>query len=262
MGRLVVQQVCDADDLQLTAAYTHANSSALGADAGELAGRPANGVVLQSLTRPVDADVLIDFALPAGLRAALPLLGSTALVSGTTGGDAALEASLATLAAPWLLASNFSTGVNVLEALVAAAAGALPDFDVEVVEAHHRHKVDAPSGTALTLAKRAASARGIELDAHRVDGRHGATGPRPTGEIGLHALRGGSITGHHTVWFANTGERLQLTHEAEDRSVFATGAVRAARWIAGRSPGRYTMHDVLGLSAMLRPPGERASGNG
>lgn len=262
MGRQVIRQLHDADDAQLVAAFTHPASARLGADAGELAGVDRAGVPLAVLDRPVDADVLIDFALPAGLAAALPHLGTTPLVSGTTGAPPELLRALDDLPGPWLLASNFSTGVNVLTALVAAAAAAVPDFDIEIVEAHHRRKVDAPSGTALTLARAAAAARDQEFARHRVDGRSGSTGPRPSGEIGLHALRGGSITGHHTAWLAGPGERLQLTHEAEDRSVFARGALRAARWIVDRPAHRYTMHDVLGLSGMLRAPDEGASGIG
>ncbi|MCA9569365.1 MAG: 4-hydroxy-tetrahydrodipicolinate reductase [Myxococcales bacterium] len=250
MGRAVLREVLEAPDLELVAAVTHAGSAHLHADAGVLAGLPAVGIPVTPIG-PVlaEADVVVDFALPSGTLAALPHLGSAALVSGTTGleptdRDRVLGHGAV---APVLLAANFSVGVNALLALVEAAARSLPDFDVEVVEAHHRRKVDAPSGTALALARAAADARGVDLERVRQDGRVGRTGPRRDGAIGLHALRGGSVTGHHTVWLAGEGERLELTHEAASREVFARGAVRAARWIAGRPPRCYSMRDVLGL---------------
>ncbi len=252
MGRRVVQQVVDAEDLQLTAALVSPSSSALGVDAGVLAGRDACGVTLAPVSAgPSGADVVIDFALPSGTLALLPILGDAALVTGTTG---LTSAELTTLhghatRGPLLHAANFSTGVNVLLALVGAASRALPDFDIEIVEAHHTQKVDAPSGTALALASAAADARGWALEDVRSDGRVGRTGPRPAAQIGLHALRAGAITGHHEVWLAGPEERIRLEHTASSRDVFAAGALRAARWIAGRAPGFYSMRDVLGLTA-------------
>lgn len=250
MGRQVVRALAEEPALELVVAAAHAGSRHLGVDVGELAGLPQCGVPIRAIdTHLAQADVVIDFALPAGTLAALPHLKGTALVSGTTGLSADELAQVRSHGehAPLLLAANFSTGVNALIALVEQAAAALPGFDVEIVEAHHRHKVDAPSGTALALGRAAASARGADLEDLREDGRVGHTGPRRAGAIGLHALRGGSVTGHHTVWFAGASERLQLTHEAESRDVFARGAVRAACWIAGRSAGVYGMRDVLGL---------------
>ncbi len=251
MGRLVVQQILDSDDLSLAAAIASDTSDALGLDAGVLAGRsPAHVPVTPVDAGFSDARVVVDFALPEGTMRALPHLGDRALVTGTTGLDAAqLDALDAhTTRGPLLHASNFSTGVNVLLALVDLAARTLPEFDVEVVEAHHTRKVDAPSGTALALARAAATAREQDLETVRKDGRVGRTGPRTSGEIGLHALRAGSITGHHEVWLGGSAEHLILTHTAGSRDLFATGALRAARWIAEQQPGRYAMADVLGLA--------------
>jgi 4-hydroxy-tetrahydrodipicolinate reductase len=251
MGRLVVHQVLEASDLTLVVAAASPTSDALGVDAGVLAGHREAGVPIT----PVDAGfsnarVVVDFALPKGTLSALPHLGARALVTGTTGLDADQQSLLDAHAAngPLLHASNFSTGVNVLLALVALAARTLPDFDLEIVEAHHTRKVDAPSGTALALARAGADSRGVSLDAVRRDGRVGQTGPRPPGEIGLHAIRAGSITGHHEVWFGGASEHLVLTHTAGSRDLFATGALRAARWIADQPAGTYSMADVLGLA--------------
>lgn len=250
MGQRVVQQILDSDDLALACAVCRADSNSLGADAGLLAGRAKAGVPLTTVDAGFgDARVVVDFSLPGGTLAALPYLGRRALVTGTTGLDAAQLAALHAHAdaGPLLHAANFSTGVNVLLALVRAASRALSDFDVEVVEAHHTRKVDAPSGTALALARAAAEARGWDLEAVRRDGRVGHTGARPAREIGLHALRAGGITGHHEVWLGGPSEQIQLVHTAASRDVFAEGALRATRWIAGRPPGLYGMSDVLGL---------------
>lgn len=246
----MIRHVLADDGLELACAVTHAGSEAIGLDAAVHAGLPAVGLPIRPIG-PVlaDTDVVIDFALPAGTMAALPHLGDAGFVSGTTGLEPTELARVQAhgFRAPVLLAANFSTGVNALLALVEAAARALPDFDIEIVEAHHRHKVDAPSGTALALGEAAAAARGVELDRVRQDGRVGRCGPRSPATIGLHALRGGSVTGHHTVWLAGADERIQLTHEAGSREVFARGAIRAARHIAKREPGVYTMRDVLAL---------------
>jgi 4-hydroxy-tetrahydrodipicolinate reductase len=252
MGRSVVARVLDAPDLELVAAIGRSGSPSLGLDAGLLAGRGVCGVAITAIEAGLgDADVVVDFALPAGTLAALPHLGGRALVSGTTGLDADGLERLAghALRGPLLHAANFSTGVNVLLALVRSAAAALSDFDVEVVEAHHRGKADAPSGTALGLARSAAEARGLDLEAVRQDGRVGRTGSRPPEQIGLHALRAGGVVGHHEVWLAGPDERIVLTHAAGSREAFSAGALRAARWIVGRPAGAYSMADVLGLPA-------------
>lgn len=200
------------------------------------------------------ADVVVDFSAPEFLarlvRAQGGALAGKALVVGTTGlGDEehALLAGLSRSAAV-LVAANFSVGVNLLSALVEQAARVLgPAYDVEVVEAHHRRKVDAPSGTALELGRAVAAGRGVELDPVRRDGRSGRPGERPAGEIGFHSVRGGDVVGEHRVMFLGDRERLELAHLAQDRALFAEGALRAARWMAGKPAGAYTMRDVLGL---------------
>jgi 4-hydroxy-tetrahydrodipicolinate reductase len=203
-----------------------------------------------------DADVIIDFSAPPFLKELLEAVldaertGGPALVIGTTGLDSEVESLLTRTATiqPVLNAANFSVGVNILLALVQQTAAALgPDFDVEIVEAHHRRKEDAPSGTALALAQAVASGRAVDLADVRRDGRSGRVGPRVPGEIGLHAVRGGDLIGDHQVLFISDMERVELGHRAADRRLFAAGAIRAARWIAGRNPGRYTMRDVLGF---------------
>jgi 4-hydroxy-tetrahydrodipicolinate reductase len=201
------------------------------------------------------ADALIDVSAPAFLRSLLAeqaeSLAGRALVVGTTGLGPEEEALLAAAAerGPVLTAANFSVGVNLLVALAERAAGVLGEgYDVEIVEAHHRRKEDAPSGTALALAGAVAAARGVELERVRRDGRSGRPGARPVSEIGLHALRGGSIVGEHSVQFLGERDRIELVHRATDRALFAEGALRAARWLAGRAPGRYGMRDVLGLA--------------
>ena len=201
-------------------------------------------------------DVLVDFSAPPHLRSILAqhgdALAGRGVVVGTTGldDDARRAIDDAARRSALLVAANFSVGVNLLLELARQAARVLgPDaFDVEIVEAHHRHKADAPSGTALALGHAIAEGREVALDDVRSDGRSGVSGERPVGEIGFHALRGGEIVGEHEVSFIGANERVTLGHVATDRSLFAAGALRAARWIAGRAPGNYTMRDVLGLS--------------
>lgn len=251
MGRRVVACAAERTDLVLVAAVDAQGSPVLGVDAGVLAGVSPAGVPLVPVGDGCfgDADVVIDFSLPAGLKAALAVLGDRALVSGVTGADADTTAALDALAAraPVLVTGNFSTGVHVLADLVRRAVTALPDYDVEIVEAHHRRKVDAPSGTAWLLGQAAAEGRGLALDTVARHGRSGITGARTYDEIGFHAVRCGDVVGDHQVWIAGEGERLQLGHVATSRDTFARGALRAGAWIAGRAPGRYAMNDVLGL---------------
>lgn len=202
-----------------------------------------------------EADVVLDVSAPPFLAGVLDAHGDAlagrALVVGTTGLDEALVQRLDALAerSAVLVAANFSIGVNLLLALVEEAARRLPAerYDVEIVEAHHRGKVDAPSGTALALGRAVATGRGKELEPLRRDGRSGHTGERATGEVAFHAIRGGGVAGDHRVYFLGARERLELAHSAADRSLFAEGALVAARWIAGRAAGRYTMRQVLGL---------------
>jgi 4-hydroxy-tetrahydrodipicolinate reductase len=200
------------------------------------------------------ADVVIDFSAPALLaellRARRTAGITSALVSGTTGlGEAEGELLQAeTSWAPVLTAANFSLGINLLVQLSERVARILGSaFDVEIVEAHHRRKEDAPSGTALAIGEAVASGLDEKLAAVRIDGRSGRPGPRPSGQIALHAVRGGDVVGDHHVHFLGDLERLELTHRASDRAVFAAGAVHAARWLTGRAPGRYTMKEVLNL---------------
>lgn len=251
MGRRVVACAQEIAGLTVVAAVDAAGSPVLGLDAGVLAGVSSIGVPVVPVGEGCfgDAEVVIDFSLPAGLRAALAVLGTRALVSGVTGSDPEVAAALDLLSgrAPVLVTGNFSTGVHVLADLVRRAVVALPDYDVEIVEAHHRRKVDAPSGTAWLLGQAAAEARGLALDEVAVHGRSGIPGARTADEIGFHAIRGGDVVGDHTVWVAGEGERLLLGHVATSRDTFARGALRAAGWIVGRPPGRYAMNDVLGL---------------
>jgi 4-hydroxy-tetrahydrodipicolinate reductase len=202
-----------------------------------------------------DCDVLIDFSSATATRALVESAGDElagrALVIGTTGLDAATHEHLDSLAARTavLTAANFSLGVNLLLGLTQRVAAALDpaDYDIEIVEAHHRRKVDAPSGTAIALGEAAAAGRHVPLAEVRRDGRSGETGARAPGEIGFHAIRGGGTIGEHRVLFSGERERIELVHEALDRSVFAEGALTAACWIDGRGAGRFTMLDVLGL---------------
>ncbi|HLU25326.1 MAG TPA: 4-hydroxy-tetrahydrodipicolinate reductase [Longimicrobiales bacterium] len=250
MGRAVAALIRESPDLRLVGGIARsggADASGVGAD-GPVTPEAAGGVVAA-------ADAVIDFSAPEQLSRLLDaqaaVLPGKALVVGTTGlGEGELDRLRRSAErCPVLVAANFSVGVNVLEALVAAAARALPmdRFDVEIVEAHHRRKQDAPSGTALMLGRAVAEARGQRLEEVRRDGRSGRGGERPVGEIGFHALRGGDVIGEHTVSFLGQQERLELRHAAMDRSLFAEGALLAARWLVGRQPGWYTMREVLDL---------------
>jgi 4-hydroxy-tetrahydrodipicolinate reductase len=200
------------------------------------------------------ADVVIDFTTPAASvdLARAGAEAGVALVIGSTGASPDERAAIAAAArrTPIVFAGNFSLGVNMLMGLVAQAARALPaeSWDIEIFEAHHRHKVDAPSGTALMLGEAAAQGRGVDLDAVARRVRDGVTGARPVGEIGFSVLRGGGIVGEHTVTFAGEEEILTLSHSGRDRALFARGAAHAARWVAGRPPGLYDMQDVLGMT--------------
>jgi 4-hydroxy-tetrahydrodipicolinate reductase len=250
MGRGVAAELARGDGVVLAAAVVSEGSRSLGRDMHELVGLPPSGVLLHPLSEGCfdGCDVVIDFSQPPALQAALPWLGPRALVSGTTGLPAELLVALDEQArrAPVLWAANFSVGVTLLLELARQAARALPDADVEIVETHHRHKKDAPSGTALALGQAVAAGRGESLSL--VHGREGQVGERPRGPIGMHALRGGDVVGEHTVWLLSEGERISLGHHASSRATFAAGAVRAARFVAGRPAGRYQLREVLGLS--------------
>jgi 4-hydroxy-tetrahydrodipicolinate reductase len=254
MGRTLIHAIAATKGVTLAGAVEAADSAVIGRDAGELAGLGRNGVEVVSDVAPLlkAADGLIEFTLPAATLALAELTGSAGIVHviGTTGHSAEEEKLIAEAVrrAPIVKSGNMSLGVNLVAGLVKRVARTLgDDYDVEILEMHHNKKVDAPSGTALMLGRAAAAGRGINLDAHAARGRDGQTGPRRAGDIGFAALRGGSVVGDHTVIFAGPAERIELTHRAEDRMIFARGALHAALWARGKKPGLYSMADVLGL---------------
>jgi 4-hydroxy-tetrahydrodipicolinate reductase len=251
MGRRIIALAAEDADIEVAAALERPDHPDLGADAGQLAGAGALGVPLAA-TCETEADVAVDFSSPAS---ALELLDQCAergiaVVIGTTGFGAEAETRLDAAAerVPCLLAANMSLGVNLLLKVAEQVARSLGDaYDVEIVEAHHNQKKDAPSGTALSLGR--AVARGLErdLDEVAVHGRQGQVGARSAQEIGFHAVRCGDVVGEHTVIFGGAGERVELRHVAGSRDTFVRGALRAAKFLAGKAPGRYAMADVLGL---------------
>jgi 4-hydroxy-tetrahydrodipicolinate reductase len=254
MGRSIVPLIIEGEGLQLSGALAAPSDPAQGQDAGLLSGAgPTDVKVTSAAARALDgARVAIDFTFAAASveHARLARDRGCAMVIGTTGHDATQKAELAGIARsiPVVLAPNMSLGVNVLFKLAELAARALDDqYDAEIFEAHHRNKVDAPSGTALRLGEAVARGRGTTLEASAVYTRHGMTGVRERGAIGFSVLRGGDIVGDHRVVLAGPGEQVELVHHAQDRAGFARGAIRAVRWVAGQPPGLYTMLDVLGL---------------
>jgi 4-hydroxy-tetrahydrodipicolinate reductase len=254
MGRTLVRTVSATPGVVLVGAVERAGAPEIGEDAGALAGLKPNGVLLTDdpLAVFAKADGVLDFTVPAATIGFVELSAQARIVHviGTTGLSADDEAKIkaASRHAVIVKSGNMSLGVNLLAALVKQAAKALGDeFDVEVLEMHHRHKVDAPSGTALLLGRAAAEGRGIDLAARSVRVRDGVTGARKAGDIGFATLRGGSVVGEHSVLFAGEGEIIEFTHKASDRSLFARGAVKAALWGRGQKPGLYAMTDVLGL---------------
>jgi 4-hydroxy-tetrahydrodipicolinate reductase len=253
MGHILLEAVAAAPDLRLHAALDRPGSPALGRDAGELIGTHLDVAVTADVKAALaGADVLIDFTRPEAtlLHLAACQEQRVAAVIGTTGFDAQGKAAIAAAAerVPVVFAPNMSVGVNLALKLLDTAARVLNEgYDIEIIEAHHRHKVDAPSGTALALGEAVAKALGRDLKACAVYGREGVTGERDPSTIGFATVRGGDIVGDHTVLFAGVGERLEITHKASSRMTFALGALRAARHIAGRSNGLLDMQDVLGL---------------
>lgn len=254
MGRMLVQAISVAEGVELSAALERPDSSLLGADAGELAGIGKNGIaVVGSLEDVLDSfDVLIDFTAPVATLANAAVCGPAGkkMVIGTTGLTTEQKAELLQQQnnTALCIAANFSTGVNVSLKLLEMAAKIFgDDVDVEIYEAHHRHKVDAPSGTALAMGEVVAGALGRDLEKVAVYGREGQTGARDRETIGFATVRGGDVVGDHTVMFMADGERLEITHKASSRMAFAHGAVRAAKWLDQQQPGLYDMRDVLGL---------------
>jgi 4-hydroxy-tetrahydrodipicolinate reductase len=251
MGRAVIL-AANAAKLPVGAALEREGVPEVGRDALELAGLDARGVTITTdLAAAADAfDVLVDFTRPEGTIAALEacLALGKGMVIGTTGftPEQLARIEIAARRIPIVKAGNFSLGVNLCLQLLETAAAALgEDFDVEIVEAHHKHKVDAPSGTALMLGEAVARGAGKSLEQHAIYERYGHTGERPKGAIGFSTIRGGDVVGDHTVMFLGDGERVEITHKASSRLNFANGAVRAAGWLAGRKAGLYSMRDVL-----------------
>jgi 4-hydroxy-tetrahydrodipicolinate reductase len=254
MGRALVRAVVAEPGMRLVAALDRPQAEWQGEDAGRLAGIGEAGVKVGSdpATAIASCDAILDFTAPEATvaHAELAALAGIVHVVGTTGLSAADDEALRRAAghARIVRSGNMSLGVNLLAGLVRRAAAALgPDFDVEIWEMHHRHKVDAPSGTALMLGEAAAAGLGVSLEEAAVRARDGHTGPRQRGAIGFATLRGGSVVGEHVAILAGEGERIELAHRAEDRSIFARGAVKAALWARDQSPGLYGMADVLGL---------------
>ena len=254
MGQALVRCCSRFGELRLAGAVEAPGCPALGKDAGVVAGTPETGVtVVADLKSALSgADVGIDFSAHAAIPGTARLASEcrTALVIGTTGLTDAEKAAVmdASRAIPIVMSPSMSVGVNVLFSLVGKAAAALGNgYDVEIVEMHHRHKKDAPSGTALRLGEKVAEGRGQDFRRVAAFGREGDVGERPAGQIGLHAVRGGDVVGDHTVTFATDGERVEFVHRAGSRDSFAMGALRAAVWVAGRPAGLYSMLDVLGL---------------
>jgi len=253
MGQMLVDAIRDADDCTLTGALDMAGCAAIGQDAGALAGKPVGVVITADLRAGLQAgSALIDFTRPEGTLAHLQVcraLGVAAVI-GTTGFTEAQKAEIATIAQqiPIVMAPNMSVGVNVTLKLLEMAAKALSTgYDIEIVEAHHRHKVDAPSGTALKMGEVIAGALGRDLKDCAVYAREGVTGERDPSSIGFATIRGGDIVGDHTVLFAGIGERIEISHKSSSRATYAQGSLRAVRFLADKKSGLYDMFDVLGL---------------
>ena len=253
MGRTLIRALGETHDLKLAFALEREGHPDLGRDAGEFAGLPNADVPLTDDPLPALAksDAVLDFSSPMGSVALAELAAQARIVHviGTTGfaDDELSRLRAAARHAVIVKSGNMSLGVNLLAALVKEAAKVLPNYDVEIVEMHHRAKVDAPSGTALLLGEAAAAGRGHDLRGHQARARDGQTGARADGTISFASLRGGTVVGDHVVIIAGPQERIELTHKAEDRVIFARGALAAARWGHGKKPGLYGMNDVLGL---------------
>src|ERR1700682_3058634 len=255
MGRTLIKAIADIDGVVLAGAVEAAGSAGIGRDAGELAGLGPNGIAVAVDPAPLlaKADGLVDFTIPAATIAFAEIVAKRGLVHviGTTGLSAENEKLIAAAAQRSVIvkSGNMSLGVNLLAALVRRVARTLDqEFDVEILEMHHNKKIDAPSGTALMLGRAAAEGRNVDLAQRSERGRDGETGARKAGDIGFASLRGGTVVGDHTGVFAGPAERIELSHKAEDRMIFARGAVKAALWARAQKPGLYSMMDVLGLA--------------
>lgn len=255
MGRQLIQAVHQAEGVELGAAFEREGSSLIGADAGALAGIGSIGVkVSDNLESQVaNFDLLIDFTRPEGTLKHLQICAEhqKKMVIGTTGFDDAGKQAIQQTAEQIgiVFASNYSVGVNLVFKLLEKAAKVMGDYcDIEVIEAHHRHKVDAPSGTALSMGEHIAKTLGRDLKTHGVFAREGITGERKRDEIGFATIRAGDVVGEHSVWFADEGERVEIAHKASSRMTFAKGAVRAAQWLSTKQTGLFDMTDVLDLN--------------
>lgn len=254
MGRCLIEALQDQSDLRLAAALDQPESTDIGRDAAAFLGRSAGVTITSDITAALArSDVLIDFTRPHGTMVHVDacMAAGVKLVIGTTGFSDEQKARIASASRyiAIMMAPNMSVGVSVMMRLLQVAAGALSEgYDIEIVEAHHRHKVDAPSGTALAMGETIAAALGRELKDCAVYARHGSTGERDPSTIGFASVRGGDIIGDHTALFAGTGERIEITHRSSSRATYAQGALRAARFLATRANGLFDMNDVLGLS--------------
>lgn len=252
MGQTLLRNVLESDTMTLAGAVDRTGGPGLGRDAGPMCGMPACGVTVTDTMDPPRGSVIVDFSLPRAtennIQRCLEL--NAPLVLGTTGIEASTRARIdeAAKQIPIVFAANFSVGVTLMTHLASLAAKSLgPEWEAELLELHHRHKRDAPSGTAIRIGKAVATANGRKFDDTAVMSRDTANRPRTTEEIGVASLRGGGSIGEHTLMFFGDGERIELTHRAMDRAIFARGALRAARWLRGREPGLYDMPDVLQL---------------
>jgi 4-hydroxy-tetrahydrodipicolinate reductase len=255
MGQMLLKLLVTAPGVLVVGGTERKGSHVLGRDLGALAGGEPLGIIIGDNPEPLfeQSDVVVDFTSPAATaqHAALAAKAGTAHVIGTTGLDADQMGAISRAAqrVPIVLASNMSLGINLLEQVIEEVSRILDtDWDIEVIEMHHRHKVDAPSGTALALGEAAARGRGVQLRRVSRRGRDGQVGPRVRGEIGFSAIRGGDVVGDHTVIFASDGERIEVTHKASNREIFARGAVKAVLWAAGKRAGLYSMKNVLGFN--------------
>lgn len=254
MGGRLAALCGEYEGLELAGAFERQGQKDIGKDVGETAGAGSLGVsITEGVESVIDAaDLIIDFTAPEATIANMEAAASKgkAMVIGTTGIDKAGQEKIKQLSkkAPCVYAGNMSLGINLLMKMVGDVAKALgPDYDVEVIEAHHKMKKDAPSGTAFMLANAAADALGLDLDKNGVFERHGIIGERKKGEIGVQTIRGGDVVGEHTVMFLGMGERVEISHRVSNRDTFARGALKAALWLKGKGPGLYNMQDVLGL---------------
>ena len=254
MGRTLIKAIAEAKGLSLAGAIEGSGSAVIGRDSGELAGLGKNGIAVSADAAALmkNADGVIDFTIPAATVALAELTSraGVAHIIGTTGLSGENEKLVAEAAKKSVIvkSGNFSLGVNLIAALTKRVAKTLDQsFDIEIFEMHHNKKIDAPSGTALMFGRAAAEGRGIDLPTHSERGRDGETGARKAGDIGFASLRGGSVVGEHSVIFAGPAERIELVHRAEDRMIFASGALHAALWAKSQKPGLYSMADVLGL---------------